>query len=102
MTGNDVRALRARLKLTAKQLSDLLGVHPSTVHRWEVARNETRNLKIEPLQMRLLMLLAQEYDQRTEADQTALTAMLTHELAVGGGLRAIYALLRAAFDTRAA
>lgn len=97
MTGAEVRALRTRLGLTARQLSELLGVHPSTVHRWEMARNNERSLKIEPLQLRLVMVLSQEYDKRTDEDRAALSSTLGHELAVGGGLRAIYALLRVAF-----
>jgi hypothetical protein len=97
MTGADVRRLRADLALTAKQFSEILGVHPSTVHRWEVARNDGRNLRIEPLQLRLLQLLGQEHAKRSADERAALTALLDYELGMGGGLRAIHALLRVVF-----
>lgn len=38
MTPADVRALRERLGLTPAQFARLLGVHPSTVSRWESGR----------------------------------------------------------------
>jgi hypothetical protein len=37
MPGQDVRTIREALGLTVPKLSTVLGVHPSTIHRWEAS-----------------------------------------------------------------
>ena len=46
MTPDDLRSLRARLDLTQQQLADLLGVHQTTVARWETGRGLGRDVQI--------------------------------------------------------
>lgn len=95
MTGAFVRALRAELSWTGQQFADLLGVHGSTVYRWEKAEYE--EIKIEPLQAALVTLLDAELRRGDWTDRHALKTALIDGLRMGGTLRALYALLDAMY-----
>jgi len=46
MTGTQVRELRAALSLDPTHFAQLLGVHPSTLYRWEAAGDVS--VRVEP------------------------------------------------------
>jgi len=52
MTGHEVKAIRKALGWTARQLGEVLAVHPVTVYRWEAEAK--RQIKAEGLAGRVL------------------------------------------------
>ena len=94
MTGADVSKLREGLEWSAAQFATLLGVSPSTVYRWEEHAEE--RLKIEPLQLQLLVVLRTEL-QRGRRTARELRDRLEGALALGGSLRALHVLLSAIY-----
>ena len=96
MTGNDVRALRARLGIGVPQLAELVGASPASVYRWEAAGAAVAS--IEPFQARLLGLLAQQVPAAPTAQSDSFANALVSGLLVGGGLLGLYHLLDAVFS----
>lgn len=89
MTPQDVRRLRTAFGFTQTELAGLVGVAPSTVSRWE---SHCLPLRVEPLQSKLLLLLAKHELRASDLGQTLRSALATH-----GGLAAIHVLLRAEY-----
>jgi len=89
ITGNDVRALRTVLSLSASALAAVLGVSLSTVYRWE-ARGDLP-VPMEPLQTQLLTLTRAVL---LHADGAVVGEELMTSLALRGPLYALYTLLR--------
>lgn len=85
-----VRDTRYRAALTVREFAQLLGVHPSTVSRWEMPGARSN---VEPLQ-RALMLLIRTSDIR------AIIPEMRSELATRGALAGLYVLLRCAYGPR--
>ena len=91
--GADVREIRTALRLTVSQFAAVLGVHPSSVHRWEAA--DTGSAEIEGIAWTVLTalrkrVLAERSGRRAAAKQGEL---ITNELALGGALAALLVLL---------
>lgn len=97
MTGPEVRRVRSDFGLDPQLFAKLLGVHPSTLYRWE---QSAAALRVEPFQRQLLALLRHELDERAPPDRERLAADVTTALLFGGGLRGLFVLLRAAFGKR--
>lgn len=91
--GRDVRAIRERLGLPVTQFATVLGVHPSSVHRWE--GSGAKAVPIEGVAWTVLSALR----QRVLAEGTSRKAAaakgreVSNELATGGALLALALLL---------
>jgi len=88
MTGLEVVQLRTRLGINTQQLASLLGVHPTTVYRWENQMDQT--LRLEQLQHGLLLRLQER--ARTQ-EPKSLGQQLVEGLVVGGTLVGLALLL---------
>ncbi len=87
MTGQRIRALRDGLELDPFALAALLGVHVSSVYRWE--KSWLKENKIDPLQ-----LLVIEAIERVPAKQRGdLGRKIRDALVSGGTLSALYVAL---------
>lgn len=91
-SGNQVRHLREQLGLTQQQFASLLGVHSTTLYRWEASGLVA--LRIEPFQLQILRAL----QQQIERPGNDLAEALGKALLVGGGLLALYVLLQDLFE----
>lgn len=93
MTGARVRAVRVALGLDPARFSQLLGVHSSTVYRWEAAGESAP--RIEPLQ-RQILAVAEQVSSREGAGSSVLDGLL-----LGGPMLGLYRLLEFAYgETR--
>lgn len=93
MHGSDVRTIRGALGLTVPTFATVLGVHPSTVHRWEAAG--TQPVVIEGVPWAVLAALRQRV-VREQADPTKVKDQgqkINDALVVGGVLLALAALI---------
>jgi transcriptional regulator with XRE-family HTH domain len=90
MDGQEIRRLREALGLEAFAFATSLGVHPSTLYRWEQAKGQ---VKMDPLQSQILERLAATLakDQAKRAKEAG-EAILAGLLA-GGALLGLAALL---------
>ncbi len=93
MSGADVRTIRQALGLTASTFATVLGVHPTTVHRWEAAG---KNLVIiEGIPWNVLLALRQRVISG-RADRKVIKnggQEVANALVVGGVLLALAALI---------
>jgi len=87
MTGNEIRTLRTSLGLSAQRLAELIGVHFTSIYRWESAGD--RKVNLEPLQAALLYRL-QERAAKAPRD---VGERLLQGLLVGGTLLGLAYLL---------
>lgn len=95
-TGNSIRHLREALGMTCDQFASLIGVHPSTLYRWEAKGDEA--VRLDPMQLRILMVLQEELNRRkTPKAQLEWGQLLLGALVVGGGLFALYKFLEAVY-----
>lgn len=88
MNGIEVRHIRTTLGLNPQAFANLLGVHLTTVYRWEAAG--PLEMRLEPLQSALLLRLRQK---ATDAKPEATGQRLIEALLVGGTLVGLAALL---------
>jgi hypothetical protein len=88
MTGTEVQRIRQGLELTTRGLADLVGVHSSSVHRWEL-RGESE-VKLERFPLQLLELARFALKQR---GAKKFVKELRFAFVTGGGLFALYRLL---------
>lgn len=95
MNGSDVRQLRITLGLTPQHLAELLGVHLTTVYRWE--KTERVELRLEPLQHRLLMEMQQQIQRRQPKE---FGQQLIEGLLLGGTLLGLACLLSDLVETK--
>jgi transcriptional regulator with XRE-family HTH domain len=95
MTGTQVRELRAALHLDPTHFAQLLGVHPSTLYRWEAAGDVP--VRVEPFQQQILAVLqgqvAAPRGTNEDLGETILKGLL-----VGGAMFGLFKLLEAAFS----
>ncbi|MCC7073229.1 MAG: helix-turn-helix domain-containing protein [Deltaproteobacteria bacterium] len=95
VSGSDVRSLREELQLTTTDLATLLGVSNSTVRRWE----SVPTAQVDAGSARVLAVLKDELAQkRGENERRAFKAAIMKALLVGGGLFALFVVLKAVFD----
>lgn len=96
MTSDDIVRLRAELKLSQQQLAAVLGVHIMTVSKWERGL-----LSVSGYHGGLLLCFRDAVNRRPEvADEARRTLALA--IPPRAAMRALYQLLRAAFDPEAA
>jgi len=99
ITGNQIRAIRGDLKMDPAQFAQLLGIHSSTLYRWENAGDQP--VRVEPLQLQLLTVLQQQIAKRTTAeDRAELSNAILTGLLIGGGLLGLFYLLDSAFGDK--
>lgn len=91
MTGSEVRRLREGLGLDVFAFAKTLGVHGSTLYRWEQTKGP---LKIDPLQGEILDKLAQRARDQGPDQKKALGDAIVKGLIVGGALLGLVALLK--------
>lgn len=94
MTGLEVTALKNSLGLTTQHLASLVGVHPTTVYRWESQGHA--ELRLEPLQHGLLVRLQRQADLR---EPKSFGQELVEGLVVGGTLVGLAVLLADLLDS---
>lgn len=87
MTGSELKRLREKLGLDAFQFSVLLGVHRSSIYRWESSDSP----KIDPLQRELLLSLQEQ--KISKAIGADLGRKIRAGLIEGGTLGGLYVLL---------
>lgn len=90
MTGLDVAAIRTTIGFSKSQFAQLLGVHVSTVYRWETAVGEC---KIDPLQLQILTVTRERLAGLKASAREGLVERLERGLLVGGSLFALGVLL---------
>lgn len=96
MTGESIRHVRREIRMEPAQFAQLLGVHPSTLYRWENAG--ATQVRVEPLQRQLLTVLEQQLAERSSLRARAeLSETILKGLLIGGGLLGLFYLLNAAF-----
>jgi hypothetical protein len=90
MTGSEVTKIRLWLALEPPMFAQLLGVHSSSVYRWEAS--EHRACRIDPLRLQLLALI----DAISDDDpfvRTYLARQVRGQLLVSGTLGGLRVLL---------
>ena len=93
ITGSDVRHVREALRLPVTQFATVLGVHASSVHRWEAAGASRIPIEGVPLTVLTALrgrVLAEASEKRKAA---AKGAEVSNALATGGVLVALAILL---------
>ncbi|MBI5536031.1 MAG: hypothetical protein HY898_25145 [Deltaproteobacteria bacterium] len=96
MTGTEIRQLRSSLGMDPTRFAQLLGIHPSSLYRWEAAGE--LQIRVEPFQSQVLAALQQQVAQRQAPAQADLGQAILAGLLIGGGLLGLYKLLEAVFD----
>src|SRR5689334_15879221 len=92
--GHEVRAIREALGLPVVQFATVLGVHPSSVHRWEGAGAQA--VPIEGVALTVISALRQRVLQGRRADRVRAAKtgqQVSDQLALGGVLLALTVLL---------
>ncbi len=96
MTGQSIRQIRTDIGMEPAQFAQLLGVHSSTLYRWENVG--AAPVRVEPLQRQLLTVLEQQLAERSTLRARAeLSETILKGLLIGGGLLGLFYLLNAAF-----
>ena len=94
MLGSDVVALRGDVGMTPFEFAELLGIHASTIYRWE--KRGPTPVRMDPMQARLLAVLRHVLQR-----DASVAPVLREALLISGGLYAIYRLLRVVYATGA-
>lgn len=93
ISGADVAKLRQKLGFEVVHFATLLGIHSSTVYRWE--KQDKNAIRPEPLQLHLLVAIGftiAHFDRPPE-DGAAFRRNLLRNLLVGGTLAGMHCLL---------
>ena len=91
MTGSEIRQTRVSLGLTASRFATVLGVHPSTVHRWESAGQAT--VPVEGIPLNVLLALQQRVAHTPSKEASDLGRRVAEALLVGGALAGLVLLI---------
>lgn len=93
MPGIQIKQIREALGLSAAQFGVVLGVHPSTVHRWEAAGAAL--VSVDGVPANVLLSLRQKLESGKQAHRQAavIGSDIERALLVGGALIALAALL---------
>ena len=97
MTGTQVRELRAALRLDPTHFAQLLGVHPSTLYRWEAAGDVP--VRVEPFQLQILAMLQRQIAAPTAGNED-LSETILKKLLVKSAMFGLFKLLEAAFSDK--
>tara|TARA_B100000678_G_scaffold232345_1_gene201215 strand:+ start:955 stop:1212 length:258 start_codon:yes stop_codon:yes gene_type:complete len=81
--------------MSAEAFADLIGVHYTTVYRWE--RYGPQQPNIDPHQMRILLTLQKEVNKREDSQAEAFGKGIATAILTGGSLFGLYKLLAAAY-----
>lgn len=95
MTGNEVRAIRDAFELDAFAFARLLGVHVSTVYRWEAS---TWHVTMDPLPSEILTAAQAHLATQSQGQRDVLALDIKHAL-TRGPLHGLAALLRVLVGT---
>jgi hypothetical protein len=90
MTGPEIKAVRTTLGHDPYVFAKILGVHLSTLYRWERSRGEAH---IDPLQAEILDRLRTNLAEREMTDQRKLGDDVLKAVLVGGSLVGLTFLL---------
>lgn len=91
MTGADIRHVRKSLGLGAAHFASVLGVHQSSVHRWEAAGTATVN--VEGVALGVLLALQRRVADGSQRVVKDKGREIREALLVGGALAALAALI---------
>jgi hypothetical protein len=91
MKGPDIKSLREALGLEPYVFAKVLGVHVSTLYRWEQTRTEVR---IDPLQAQILDRLRVNLGSKRQAERRQLGDAVLKGLLIGGALFGLAILLK--------
>lgn len=94
MTGKQIRKLSQQLDLDAFALAGVLGVHVSTIYRWEAAHAD---VKMDPLQAQIMERLRAHVAAKPQAAADTRDAIIKG-LVTGGALLGLLALLKQLFE----
>lgn len=91
--GSRVKAIREALRLTSVQFAAVLGVHPTTVYRWEAAGDS--DVPVDGVQWNVLSALSDriEHDGQARAEARDVGAEVAKALLVAGAVVALFLLL---------
>lgn len=92
ITGDQLRALREALGMETFVFAMLLGVHVSTVYRWESKGSEA--IQMDPLQRELLSKLVARFKKTHAKEKSALGQALVAGLISGGAVAGLLVLLK--------
>ncbi len=98
MTGKEVAGIRSSLGLDPSRFAMVLGIHPSSLYRWEAAGTE--DVRPDPLQAHLLQLLQEQLSTQKSKAQREFGDQLMRAFVIGGGLFALFKLLEAIFGKK--
>lgn len=90
MTGPGIKTLREALGLDPYVFAKILGVHVSTLYRWEQSRGDVR---IDPLQADILEKLRAKLATKKRAEQKQFGDEVLKAVLVGGALVGLAVLL---------
>jgi len=88
--GGQIKSMREAFEMTREQFSTLLGVHSSTLYRWESSSRPNPD----PLQRSLLAAIEILQERHSEFGVKHVGSVLKREVTVFGHLRGIYRLLQ--------
>ncbi len=91
MAGAEIRSIRERLGLSVIQFATVLGVHASTVHRWEAAGSEM--VDVDGVAANVLIALRQRVAEEPDSSAKDAGRAVVEALLLGGALVALAALL---------
>lgn len=83
--GMEIAAIRGALGLSAAQFAQVLGVHPSSVHRWEASGGQA--VSVDGVAANLLVALALDVKNRRDAAKVG--DAIGQALMIGGTLIAL-------------
>lgn len=95
MTGAQIRRLRRALGLEAIAFAKVLGVHPSTLYRWEQSSGQVR---MDPLQGEILAKLDERLRKIPREEKKAVGDHVLKALLAGGMLMGLAALVAKILD----
>jgi transcriptional regulator with XRE-family HTH domain len=100
VTGQEVQSIRKRLGLPVSKFAAVLGVHPSSVFRWESRGDQAVPIEGIPLSVlsALRLRLAEEGDEAREAREAG--RAVSDALIVGGALIALLLLIKFASGSK--
>jgi transcriptional regulator with XRE-family HTH domain len=91
MTGSQLRRLRESLGMNAFAFAEVLGVHVSSLYRWEASQNQ--QLRMDPLQAQIVEQLGARLRQQSAQQRKDTGEQIVKALLAGGALVALAFML---------
>lgn len=98
MTAQQIKSLRKNLGWSVNKFAQLLGVSASAVTRWE-ADNSAAGPPLETGSGQIIALLSDVWGRKNQRDQKKFSENIDKTLVIHGRLRALYEVLREAYDS---